>query len=181
MTSGLALDPVVAIALRFAGALLFILASAHKWRDLRRFEVALDAYALLPRRALRAAAPVFAGLEALIGLLLLVPVSGPWPALAGAALLGIYGLAVAINLARGRTEIACGCGGLAGEQPIGGALVARNVALLSLLSLAALETVPRPLVWVDAITVTGAVAALALIHVAWDLAILNSGRQRSRV
>ena len=48
--------------------------------------------------------------------------------------------------------------------------------ILGLLLLAALPENGRPLVWLDGLTTGGLFAALALFHVASDLAIANGAR-----
>ena len=49
-----------------------------------------------------------------------------------ALLLLVFTLAVGINLARGRTDLKCGCFGLKHEQKIGFKIIARNFALFIL-------------------------------------------------
>ena len=87
-------------------------------------------------------------------------VTGRSPASAAAA--------IGVNLARGRRHIDCGCAGPHARRPIGPGLVVRNTVLAAV-ALAALAPVyDRPLVWVDALTVSGAVLALAALYVAAD-------------
>src|SRR5439155_1412646 len=91
--------------------------------------------------------------------------------LAAASLLVVYGAAIAVNLARGRWDIDCGCAGPADRRPITGWLVARN-AVLAAAALAGLAPVhPRALLRVDAVTVAGATAALAACYASLDRVI----------
>ena len=71
----------------------------------------------------------------------------PAPFAWGAAfLLTLYGLAIAINLGRGREAIDCGCHGFSGRQRIAGWMVVRNLLLATLAALlAALTHLPEPL------------------------------------
>ena len=87
--------------------------------------------------------------------------------------------AIAANLARGRRHVACGCAGPAGSQTIHWGLVARNLLLALLAVAAAYPSTQRPLVWFDAVTGTGALACLALLYAASDVALANLGRLRA--
>ena len=155
------LDPALELLLRGALALLFASTALHKARDLAGFRAALDGYALLPERLIGIAAVALAAAEAGLAAALVAPASlgARSPALVAiAALLGLYAAAIGVNLARGRRDIDCGCTGPAARQPLSGWLLARN-ALLGALSLACVGgAFPRPLVWIDAITVAGGLA-----------------------
>src|SRR5262249_14927936 len=61
-----------------------------------------------------------------------------------AALLGLYAAAIAVNLARGRRHLDCGCTGPALRRPISGWLVLRNLVLVAIApaDLAPLATPP---------------------------------------
>ena len=87
---------------------------------------------------------------------------------AAAAVLVVYGAAIAVNLARGRRHIDCGCAGPAVRRPISGWLVARNAALAAAALAAVAPVRPRPLVWVDVLTVMGATATLAALYASVD-------------
>jgi hypothetical protein len=89
-----------------------------------------------------------------------------------------------VNLARGRRDLGCGCGGPAARQPISGGLVARNAALATAALAGLLSTATRALVWIDALTVVGTVAALAALYAATNAliaqapALARTGRSR---
>ena len=102
--------------------LLFLAAAWHKLRDPRAFQAVLERYELVPAAIVR---PVAWGVIATeIYLALRVPFS--WRAnLAAAALLLVYGLAIATNLLRGRTDLDCGCTGPAARTPVSAALVGK--------------------------------------------------------
>ena len=63
--------------------------------------------------------------------LLIGPLARP-AALAAAALLAVFGLAITVNVLRGRTQIDCGCFRNGMKQRIGWATVARNGVLTAL-------------------------------------------------
>jgi hypothetical protein len=99
--------------------------------------------------------------EAAVAVLLVAPATSAIGKAGAVALMVAYAAAIGVNLARGRRHIDCGCAGPRARRPIGAGLVVRN-ALLAAVALAALAPVhARPLVWVDALTVSGAVFALA--------------------
>ena len=162
------MDPVADLTARAALVLLFLVAAAHKLRDRGRFRATLADYRLLPAALVPAAGVFFPAIEAALAATLVVPALRA-PGLAGAAaLLAVYSLGIAINLARGRRDLDCGCAGPAARRPISGWLVARNVTLAAA-ALALLAPVrARTLVWVDGLTVLGGTTALAALHAAFD-------------
>jgi hypothetical protein len=184
VTAGdLALDPVLAGALRGALGLLWVAAAGHKLRDPAAFRAALGEHALLPERAV---APVARGLpilELATGVALWMPLPAPaWAAAAGlasAGLLVLYAAAIGANLLRGRRDVSCGCLGASAEQPLSSALVARNAVLAVASCAAALPVTPRALGALDAFTVGAAVATLALLHAAADQLLAASQRLRA--
>src|SRR5215467_4401719 len=145
-------DPAVGVLLLACLALLFASAALHKLRDLRRFTEALRAYRVLPDGAVR--------LAPLVPLAELTIAAGLFPSaarfgagLGGAVLLVAYAGAIAVNLGRGRRDLACGCGGPDDARPIAPWMVVRNLTLALLLfatTLAPWKT--RPLLALDALT-----------------------------
>jgi len=84
---------------------------------------------------------------------------------AGASILVVlfllFALALAINVARGRTDIDCGCNGFSsqgntGAHAIGWLHVARTLLLAALAALICVPQSPRALVWIDYLSVFGA-------------------------
>ena len=154
------LDPVLLATLRAALALLLGAAALHKLRDRAGFTAVLAEYRVLPARLLHSAVWLVPVLEAGLAFALLLP--GPFGPSAAALLLALYGGAIALNLARGRRELDCGCLGPSLRQPISGALVARNAGLVAAALVCLLPAAPRALVWLDAATIVAATACLAL-------------------
>ena len=170
------LDPALGLALR--GGLVLLLGSAawHKLRDLAAFRAALAGYRLLPERAIALAAILFVAAELVTAGALLFSASAGY---AAAALLVLYSLAIGVNLARGRREIDCGCFGPAARQPLSPALLVRNAALVALALLAALPAQPRPLVWVDGLTIAAAIGLGVLLHGSVNTLLANAPRLRA--
>jgi uncharacterized membrane protein YphA (DoxX/SURF4 family) len=119
-----------AICAVFAGVVLLV-AGVGKIATVKEFRKLLVAFGLLPRSLV----PLFAWLlppaEVLVGIALLTDAFQPIPAFAAALLFSGFAGAIAINLLRGRRELACGCFGTASKQ-ISFHLVARNLALAGL-------------------------------------------------
>lgn len=125
--TGLALDPILDWTIRGALAAILVLAAQHKLRDRGTFEGQLGAYELLPESLVHAGSRAAPLIELAAALFLLA--RSEHAAFAGTALFLLYGIAIAVNLARGRREIDCGCGGPDGVQALHWALVARNLVL----------------------------------------------------
>ena len=125
---------------------LLLDAGVQKFRDPVFTAVTIDDYRLLPEGAGLWLARPLAALEVSLGLLIVLPFARV-PALSGAALLLlVYGLAMTLNLLRGRRDIDCGCAGAGQSQRLSAALVARN-ALLALAALSAAAASAEPAHW----------------------------------
>src|SRR5260370_34002030 len=122
------IDPAIGALLAGAFALLFVSAALHKLRSLQRFAEVFRAYRLLPGVIARLSWLVPA-LELTVGVGLLARRSRAGASAAGAALLVAYAAAIAINLQRGRRDLACGCGGPHERRPIAAWVVWRNLLL----------------------------------------------------
>jgi uncharacterized membrane protein YphA (DoxX/SURF4 family) len=167
------LDPAAQLALRLALAWLLLTAAVHKLGHLEAFRDAVEGYRLVPSGASGAIARGSAAAELATGLALLWPASAGPAAVVAALLFGVYGVAIAVNLTRGRRHIDCGCG--AGRrQPLSEGLVARNAVLVLVAGLAALASFPRPWVWIDALTTAGGALTLGLLYAAVDGALAQA-------
>lgn len=119
-------------------SLVFATAAVGKLRHAATFEGVVANFQVLPPALARPFARALPWLELAIAALVWAP--GPFGAAAkaaGAVLLVAFALAMALNIARGRREIDCGCFQTAGRQPLGWSLVARNLVLASALAGAA--------------------------------------------
>lgn len=164
LPDGLAMDPVFAVVLRVFLALVLLVAALHKLREPGRFVAVLDAYHLLPRAIVPAVAHAVPVGEVVVGLLLL---AGSAAGATGAtALFGVYGLAIGINLARGRRDLDCGCGGHGARQPIAPWMLARNAVLLACAAALLGPERSRALTWLDGATALPATLALFAMYAA---------------
>lgn len=161
------LDPAIAALLLACLALLFAVAALHKLRDLPHFTEVLRGYRVLPEGAVRLA-PVVPLAELAVAAGLLAPGLRSSAALAGVALLLVYAAAIGVNLARGRRDLACGCGGPDDARPIAPWMVARNLTLALLLAATLLAWRERPLSTTDALTVGGGTLVATLLYVCLD-------------
>ncbi len=120
----MSIDPVIATILRFALGWLFLAAAAHKLKDMIDFRTVLATYRVLPQSIVAVVAWCIVLVEICVGLGALWQYAAAFVG-AAALLLGYAGV-MAINLARGRRFIDCGCGGA--TQPLSVGLLLRNVA-----------------------------------------------------
>lgn len=153
------IDPVLQQVLALALALLLLHAAWHKWRAGLRFEAQLAEYRLLPQALVPTMARVLMSLEAILALALLLPGLRQPAALLAAGLFALYGLAMAINLLRGRHHIDCGCG----DAPtlLSPWLLGRNAFLVLAALLLSLPAAPRAPASLD--LVLGALGLCALV------------------
>jgi hypothetical protein len=163
------IDPVWSLALRAGLTLLLASAALAKLRNLRDFSTAVAGYRLLPAALAPAVALGFVATETALALGLWLPPLHSAAAFGVAALLSLYGLAIAINLARGRRDIDCGCGGPGARQSLSEALVLRNALLVGAALAAALPVAPRALAWLDVWTLAAGVGSAALLYTAANL------------
>jgi hypothetical protein len=166
-------DPTIALAGRLLGGLVFATAVAGKLRHRHELAGVVANYRLLPEWLAATAAWVIVGLECLVALSLL---SGVWLT-AGATLaivlLGGFALAMAINLARGRREIDCGCFQLGLRQRLSAGLVVRNLVLAIILVplLTAAAAGATALQWIDGLG--AGLAAYVLYQVLGEIVSLR--------
>jgi hypothetical protein len=171
------MEPVVGYALRGGLALLLASAALAKLRAPRDFTAAVAGYRLLPPVLVAPASAGFVGAELALAAALWIPAAHVAAAIASALLFALYALAIGLNLARGRRDIDCGCGGPLGRQTLSEGLVVRNALLACAALAAALPVAPRALGWLDLVTLAASVAAAALLYTA--AGALCPGSQRS--
>ena len=99
-------------------ALVFLRAILHKLGGYAEFVGNVRDYRVLPEPLAPVIAPAVVALECLAVAGLVLPQTRTPAAILAAALLVGYAIAIARNLARGRTTIDCGCGGGHGISPL---------------------------------------------------------------
>jgi Methylamine utilisation protein MauE len=156
------LDPVASSLIAIGGAALFAWAAVHKLRTREVFAATLAEYQLVPQSLVGFSALGLGMMELASAAALLWPATRAMGGAAGAALLVIYAIAIAINLARGRRDLDCGCG----LQPraIGAWMVVRNLVIAALLCLLLLPASGRALGIPDFATIAAALIVGALLY-----------------
>jgi len=160
------LDPVVDGMLRSALSLLFLVAATHKLRAPATFRAQLGDYQIVPPGAAAATAAAVVAAELTTGSALLLASVRSLAAGAALGLLCGYSAAIALNLARGRRDIDCGCSGPALRQPLSPWLLARNAVLIGVAAAGLAPLRARTLFWVDSVSVLGGVSVLAALYAA---------------
>jgi uncharacterized membrane protein YphA (DoxX/SURF4 family) len=119
---------LVATALQVGIGALLAIAGIGKVTTWHEFKGTLDAYRLLPSTLVRPAAAAIIAAEIITGFALVTGWEAGFFALVACAMFACFGVAMALNLARGRRFIDCGCfRGV--RQPLEWRLVVRNAVL----------------------------------------------------
>jgi hypothetical protein len=150
---------------------------AAAWHELSQPDVfagALADYRVLPERAVAPVARTLPIVEVALGAGILVPLTRTFALWGLAGLMLVYALAMGINLARGRNNIDCGCGGA--THPLSWALVARNAVLAAAALLANRPAVERVMSWFDALTLILGVLALYALYLMADELLRQASR-----
>ena len=161
------IDPLFALLLSVLLGLLLAAATLHKLTSFDRFAAVLQDYQLLPSWLCRAAAWLIVFAEGTLAVGWLSRFGIVWVAPLTAGLFALYGMAIAVNLLRGRVHISCGCGlggGAGGNQLLSWWLVLSNALLVAACLLPVLPSQQRPLHPLDWATLAAAVLTVALLH-----------------
>ena len=119
---------IAASAVYVAIGLIFMSAGAQKVLHWQEFRGVVAAYRLLPASGAGVVATIIAPLEIFLGVASILHLGMPLTAFAASAMLTLFAAAMAINIARGRTAIDCGCFQTALRQELEWRLVIRNMA-----------------------------------------------------
>ncbi|WP_321939642.1 MauE/DoxX family redox-associated membrane protein [Paraburkholderia sp. J8-2] len=178
MISSLVIDPVVStVALATTSIITLALAIPKVMRqsDLRQ---AVAGFQLLPHVLVAPFALALPIAEVAATLACLVPATRSLGAAALAALFVLFAFALGINVARGRTNIDCGCNGFRqtgspAAHSIGWAHVARVLLLATLAVLAGMPQSVRTVVWFDYLSVLGATLFAVAAFFTLDVLLAN--------
>jgi uncharacterized membrane protein len=119
--------PVILFAKTLIGVILTATGIA-KLSDLYKFIEIVRGYMLLPESAANFVGLILPMMEIIVGVNLLLGLLMPWPALVAAVLFLLFAAVVAINILRGRHDIACGCFGAPRKNRLTWGIVLRNIA-----------------------------------------------------
>ena len=171
------LDPLIVKAISIGLGLMFVVAAYHKLTDAAHFRVTLLEYQVMPEWLVAPASRIIPVIELLLGGAWLVGYAGQgMTAIGSALLLGIYALAIAINIRRGRVHFDCGCGfggSSEHEQYLSGGLVFRNTVLIAAALVTLAPASPRALGFGDYLTLLAALLAGALLFGAANQLLAN--------
>ena len=157
-------DPALSLLALSLLSVIFVAAALAKLRTLDMFQGVVEQYHLLPRPLVRPFAYTLPVVELGAALGLLLPVTRVPAAAVLIFLLLAFAAAMVINLARGRSDIDCGCFIGVHKQRISWPLVVRNLVLAGFgLTLFAGGT-GRSLVALDGFTIIVAAASLLLLY-----------------
>ena len=149
-------------------ALLFASAGAHKLRGLTHFAEIFASYRVLPTTLARRLAWLIPCLVLAIAIGLLWEPSRRMAMMPAIGVLIVYAFGMAINLARGRRDLDCGCGTARDRRSIAAWMVWRNLFLAAALGIAAFPWSSRPLDLSDLLTVMGGLTVGVILYLALD-------------
>ena len=179
--SPMTLDPAIGILIVAGLSLLLTSAAVAKLRDLRAFEEIFAAYAVLPAHINLPVARVLPIVELGLAIGLLLPAGRSYAGLAVIVLMLTYAAAIAVNLRRGRRDLACGCGGPAERRPIAPWMVWRNCMISGFAGISLLPWSPRPLSPMDGVTLGFGLVAITLVYLCVDLLLGDVARRSARL
>ena len=176
------IDPLLAKALAMVFALLFAGAAWHKLADREGFMAALRNYQILPTIACRPMGLIIPLVELALAACWLSGLFVPAIAVTSVLLLGIYALAIGVNLVRGRVHIDCGCGfanASTKEQLLSWGLVLRNLVFMGMAGLIILPSNERALTFADYIVAFVAVLTALILFAGMEQLIKNRAAIRT--
>jgi hypothetical protein len=168
------LDPTITAIASAACATIFVGSAAMKFSAPMEFRSAVENYRIVPEW----------GAGAVVWFVPMLELAGAAGMVASAtrgaaaalllSLIAVFSAAIALNLARGRREIDCGCFGSMLRQRLSPWLIARNATLALLVAVAAEPRDARRLLPLDYMTIIATAAALVLLYAAANYLLANA-------
>jgi hypothetical protein len=168
------MDPCLSWTLALALTILFAASAAMKFAGLAQFAAAVEDYRILPAVLVGPAAWIIPAIEGSAAVGLLIPVTQGCAAAILAVLVGMFTAAIAVNLARGRRQIDCGCFGPALRQTLSGWLIGRNLILIGAAIIVARPMGSRPMGGIDAVTIVCGALSLMLLYLSTNYIVANA-------
>jgi hypothetical protein len=172
-------DPAIRGLCAFALALIFSASGAMKLRDLEMFEASLANYRLAPTWMEKPLAFLLPIAECVAAAGMLLTATRTIAASMVLALLMTFSGAIAINLARGRRNIDCGCFGPALRQELSGWLLLRNAFLMIVAAMTILPTTNRAIEPLDFATILLGAVTMVTLYASGNFAIANVPKIRA--
>jgi hypothetical protein len=158
------LDPTMVAIACAAAFTIFLGSAALKFWQPTEFRAVVESYRLVPEAGAVVLGWLVPALELAGAIGLVMAATRVAAVLLLLSLLAVFTGAIALNLARGRRDLDCGCFGPLLRQQLSGWLIARN-GVLGLLVLAAFARVDaRPLASLDYLTIGAAAPALVILY-----------------
>ena len=179
------MDPLLLQIISLGFALLFLIASAHKFSNQRLFRANFEAYEILPKGFSNLATHIIPALELLLGIgwlaIGIFAIKLGSITLISIGLLASYILAIGVNLKRGRNYIDCGCSfsnsnasnSENGAQQISQGLLFRNIFLIIMAIICLIPVSDRSLQLIDIFGLVLSVAALVLLYATFNQLLAN--------
>lgn len=167
-------DPVIAAVACTASAAIFAGSATMKFVAPAEFRGAVENYRIVPEWMAGAIAWIVPVLELAGAAAMMLAASRGAGSMLLLLLIAAFSGAIAINLARGRREIDCGCFGPLLRQRLSGWLLARNGLLALLIVVSDLPRDSRPLSPLDYATVISAAATFVILYAAANYLIANA-------
>jgi len=158
------LDPILGLTAALTLALVFGLGAVSKFAAWAELEGVVANFRVLPRALVPLVARLLPPVEVLLAIGVLIPATRAAAALGMAVLLVVFAAAIALNVARGRTGIDCGCFRSSLKQNLSWWLVLRNGLLLGLALACVATPGPRELGWADNFIVVMAALTLFIAY-----------------
>ncbi len=136
-------QPIVAICIKTFLVLLFSTAAVSKLRSPDEFFGMVRNFRLMPEGLARPVAYALPVVELATAAGIAIPASSAASTAVAGMLLAAFGVAMAINVLRGRSQIDCGCFRNGLKQPLSWAVVGRNAVL----AVAAFAAAATPTAW----------------------------------
>ncbi|HZR01868.1 MAG TPA: MauE/DoxX family redox-associated membrane protein [Burkholderiales bacterium] len=158
------IDPTPQLTAIVLLALVFGFAAYSKLTAWTELEGVVRNYRMLPQALVVPVARALPWIEGALALMILSPPVRRAAALAMLGLLIVFAVAIALNLARGRSHIDCGCFRSTLRQNLSWWLVLRNVLLIVACVITLIPTAPRELVLTDMVTVLAGALSLFIAY-----------------
>ncbi len=173
------IDPAISGLCALSLTLIFGASGIIKLRDIETFEGSVANYQLTPTSMEKPLAYLIPIAECGSAAGLLLTSTRALAASMLLVLLTMFSVAIAINLARGRTNIDCGCFGPALRQELSGWLLIRNLFLMILTAVVIFPTSGRAIESIDVVTIVLGALTLVTLYASANFAIGNAPKIRA--
>lgn len=122
----------LSLFLRICLGMIFLSSVLSKIHKVQEHILIVKDYKMMPRYLTPIVARIIILVEIIIGVLLLLGAMIKVASALSVFILLLYIISIIVNLLRGRTEMSCGCGGIAGNHHLSWLLVIRNIIFIAI-------------------------------------------------